>query len=170
MLSISSSFTFISNKQPCSVDLTVWITPIEAFSLPLSLPLFRHHTLPHKSVLQTGLPPSGQNHSPCCHLRYLFRAQSERSESVSHLVISDSLRDPMDCSLPGSSVHGILQARILEQTVMPFSRGSSRPRDWTQVFHIAGRFFTMWTRREALSLGIFPSCWKNLQWLPILHS
>ena len=84
--------------------------------------------------------------------------------------MSDSLRDPMDCSLPGSSVHGILQARIVERTVMPFSRGSSRPRDWTQVFHIAGRFFTVWATREALSLGIFPSCWKNLQCLPILHS
>ena len=86
------------------------------------------------------------------------------------LQLCPPLFDPIDCSLPGSSVHGILQARILEQTVMPFSRGSSRPRDWTQVFHIAGRFFTMWARREALSLGIFPSCWKNLQWLPILHS
>ena len=39
-----------------------------------------------------------------------------------------TLCDPMDCSLPGSSVHGILQARILEQVVIPFSRGSSQPR------------------------------------------
>ena len=44
-----------------------------------------------------------------------------------------TLCDPMDCSLPGSSVHGILQARILEWAVMPSSRGSSRPRDQTQV-------------------------------------
>ena len=42
----------------------------------------------------------------------------------------------------GSSVHGILQARILDWVAMPFSRGSSRPRDWTWVFCIAGRFFT----------------------------
>ena len=48
----------------------------------------------------------------------------------------------MDCSLPGSSVHGILQARILEWVVIPFSKGSSWPRDWTQVSYIAGRFFT----------------------------
>ena len=49
----------------------------------------------------------------------------------------------MDCSLPGSSVHGILQARILEQVAIPFSRGSSQPRDWTWVSCIAGRLFTI---------------------------
>ena len=48
-----------------------------------------------------------------------------------------TLCDPMDCSLPGSYVHGILQARILEWVAVPFSRGSSQPRDWTQVSHIA---------------------------------
>ena len=47
---------------------------------------------------------------------------------VSQSVVSDSC-DPTDCSLPGSSVHGILQARILEWIAMPFSRGSSQPRD-----------------------------------------
>ena len=52
-----------------------------------------------------------------------------------------TLCDPMDCSLPGSSVHGILQARILEWVGIPFSRGSSQPRDQTWVFRIAGRFF-----------------------------
>ena len=51
---------------------------------------------------------------------------------------------PMDCSLLGSSVHGILQARILEWGAIPFSRGPSWPRDQTQVSHIAGRFFTVW--------------------------
>ena len=53
-----------------------------------------------------------------------------------------TLCDPMDCSLPGSFVHGISQARILEWVAMPFSRGSSPPRDQTQVSHISGRFFT----------------------------
>ena len=48
----------------------------------------------------------------------------------------------MDYSLPGSSVHGILQARILEWVALPFSRGSFQPRDWTQVSCIAGGFFT----------------------------
>ena len=55
----------------------------------------------------------------------------------------------MDYSLPGSSIHEILQARILECISIPFSRGSSQPMDWTQVFCIAGRFFTIWVTREA---------------------
>ena len=55
----------------------------------------------------------------------------------------------MDCSPPGSSVHGILQARIPEWVAIPFSRGSSWRRDQTQVSHIAGRFFTIWDPREA---------------------
>ena len=54
----------------------------------------------------------------------------------------------MDCSLPGSSVHGILQARILEWVAIPFSRGSSWLRDWTQVSHPAGRFFAIWATME----------------------
>ena len=61
-----------------------------------------------------------------------------------------TLRDPMDCSLPGSSVHGILQARILEWIAIPFSRGSSRPSNWTYISCIAGRFFTIYATREAL--------------------
>ena len=47
------------------------------------------------------------------------------------------------------TVHGILQARILEWVAFPFSRGSSQPSDWTQVSRIAGRFFTSWATREA---------------------
>ena len=60
-----------------------------------------------------------------------------------------NLCDPMDCSPPGFSVHGILQARILEWGAMPSSRGSSQPRDWTHVSHVAGGFFTIWATREA---------------------
>ena len=52
-----------------------------------------------------------------------------------------TLCDPLGCSRPGSSVHGVLQARILEWVAMPSSRGSFQPRDQTQVSHIAGRFF-----------------------------
>ena len=54
----------------------------------------------------------------------------------------------MDCSPPGSSVHGILQARILEWIAMLFSRGSFPPRDQTQVSHIAGRFFIYHLRHQ----------------------
>ena len=56
--------------------------------------------------------------------------------------------DPMDCSPPGSFVHWILQVRILEWVAISFSRGSSWPRDRTQVFCIIGRFFTNWAMRE----------------------
>ena len=57
--------------------------------------------------------------------------------------------DSMDCSMPGSSVHGVLQARTLEWVAIPFFRGSSQPRDQTLVSCIAGRFFTIWATREA---------------------
>ena len=67
----------------------------------------------------------------------------------SRSVVSDSLQ-PVDCSPPSSSAHGILQARILEWVAISFSRGSSRPRDRTQVSHIAGRHFNLCATREAL--------------------
>ena len=62
--------------------------------------------------------------------------------------------NPVDCSLPGSSIHGTLQARILEQVAILFSRESSLPRDWTRSSHIAGRFFTAWATRESHSFHI----------------
>ena len=54
-----------------------------------------------------------------------------------------TLCDPMDCNSPGSSVHEILQARILEGVAIPFPRGSSQPRDQTCISYIAERFFTI---------------------------
>ena len=60
-----------------------------------------------------------------------------------------TLCNPVDCSPPGSSLHGILQARILEWVAIFFSRGSSRPRDPTWVSRIAGRHFNLWATREA---------------------
>ena len=56
-------------------------------------------------------------------------------ESVSHSVVSDSC-NPMDCSPPGSSAHGILQARILEWVAMSYSMGSSQPKDQTCISHV----------------------------------
>ena len=57
-----------------------------------------------------------------------------------------TLCDPMDCSPPGSSIHGILQARVQEWVAISFSRGSSWPRDQTWVSCIAGGFFTIWAK------------------------
>ena len=70
-------------------------------------------------------------------------------ESVSRSVMW-TLCNSMDCSPPGSSVHGILQARILEWVAISSSRGSSQPKDWTQVSCITSRFFT-W---KALTIGL----------------
>ena len=66
---------------------------------------------------------------------------------LSHSLMSDSLWSQR--SPPGSSVHGDSQAKILEWVAMPSSRGSSQPREWTQVSRIAGRFFIIWDAREA---------------------
>ena len=72
--------------------------------------------------------------------------------SCSYLVTQSCLTlcDPMDCRPPGSSVHGILQARLLEQVAIPSSRGSSELVDWTWVSCAAGRFFTIWATRGSL--------------------
>ena len=78
----------------------------------------------------------------------------------------------MDCSPPGSSVHEIFQARILEWVAISFSRGSPQPRDWTQVSCTAGRFFTNWAAREALILHVcrcdsseWTLKWMNEEWM-----
>ena len=65
-----------------------------------------------------------------------------------------TLCDPVDYSPPGSSVHGILQARVLEWVAISFSRASSWPRDRTQVSRIAGRRFNLWATREAPSIHL----------------
>ena len=69
----------------------------------------------------------------------------------------------MDCSSPGSSVHGILQARILEWVAISFSRGTSQPRDRTQVSHIAGRWFNLLATREDPDKGMLVNILQVLQ-------
>ena len=71
-----------------------------------------------------------------CTLDFLTIAKS--------LQLCPTLCDPMDCSLPGFSIQGILQARILQWVTISFSRGSSWPRDRTRVSHIGGRRFNLW--------------------------
>ena len=73
-----------------------------------------------------------------------FKRRSRKLQS------SPTLYNPMDCSPPGSSVHGILQARRLEWVAIFSSRGAPRPRDRTQVSRTAGRFFINSVTREAL--------------------
>ena len=81
-----------------------------------------------------------------------FSFHSNRKKSESEVAQScPTLWDPVDCGPLGSSIHGILQARILEWVAISFSRGSPRPRDQTQVSRIAGRCFNLWATREAQS-------------------
>ena len=73
-------------------------------------------------------------------LGFHFHSVYVRAKS---LQLCPTLCNPMDCSLPGSSVYRLLQARILEWIAKPSSRESSRPRDGIWVSRIAGRFFTV---------------------------
>ena len=102
-----------------------------------------------------------ENHihsNPHCYRKGRQANSSDDSEKrISHCIavwsVTQSyltLWSPMDCSLPGSSCHGILQARILEWVTISFSRESSQSRDRTQVLHIAGRCFNLWATK-----GIF---------------
>ena len=75
-----------------------------------------------------------------------LKSESEVTQSC------PTLCDPMDCSLPHSSVHGIFQARVLEWVAISFSRGSSRPRDRTGVSRVVSRHYTVWATREVLTL------------------
>ena len=72
------------------------------------------------------------------------------SVKVKSLQLCPTLCDPMGCSPPGSSVHGIFQAGVLEWVAISFSRGSSQPRDHTWVSLIVGQCFTIWAIRETL--------------------
>ena len=85
-------------------------------------------------------------------------------ESESEVAQScPTLCDPMDCSPPGSSIHGILQARTLEWVAISFSRGSSQARDKTRVSRLVGRRFTIWATRDVILLHIF-YIWEIKGW------
>ena len=75
--------------------------------------------------------------------------------SVMQLLCHPTLCNPIDCSPPDSFVHGVLQAHILEWVAMPFSRGSTQPRDQTKVAHIAGGLFIIWATMKVYE------CWNG---------
>ena len=77
------------------------------------------------------------------------KKKSQLNEQVKIAQFCPTLCYPWDCSQLGSSVHGILQARILELVSMTFSMGSYQSKDQTQVSCAAGGFFTIWANREA---------------------
>ena len=82
------------------------------------------------------------------------------------LQLCPILWDPMDYSSTGSSVHGISQARIVKWVAIPFSRGSSWPRDRTWVSCITGRFFTIWAIREFLHVIFMLNSTTMTPWNP----
>ena len=93
---------------------------------------------------------------PVFHNKRSLHAAIESESEVAQSCLT--LCDPMDCSLPGSSLHGILQVRVLEWVAISFSRGSSQPRDQTQVSCIPGRRFNLWATREACNWRLPPTC------------
>ena len=103
----------------------------------------------------------GKNTGVGCH----FLLQCMKVKSGSEVTQSClTPRDPMDCSLPGSSVHGIFHARVLKWVAICFSREFSWPRDRTRVSCIVDRRFTVWATREvhletSINLNSAPKCW-----------
>ena len=93
-----------------------------------------------------------------CHGFYLFPSICHKVMGLDAMILwlvaqsRLTLCDPMDCSPPGSSVHGILLAGMLKWVAIPFSRGCSWPRDQTHVSCLAGEFFTVWATRKAMIL------------------
>ena len=99
------------------------------------------------SLLQEDLDSEIEPGSPALQVDSLPAEHQESESEVTQLCPTHC--EPMDCSLPGFSVHGIFQASIPEWVAFSFSRGSSWPRYQTQFSHIAGRRFTLWVTREA---------------------
>ena len=108
---------------------------------------------------------TGVRFKSCQYIRVLYQTRVLQNVLLGVLVTQSrpTLCNPMNCSQPGSSVHGISQVRILEWIAISFSRGSSQPWDQTWVSCIAGSFFTIWATREA------PKCSPSL-WLLSFHS
>ena len=106
--------------------------------------MYYHHWIKNMSLITGSLPKTKVK-------------ESEVAQSC------PTLCDHMDFSPPGSSIHGIFQARVLEWIAISFSRGSSQPRDRTQVSCIAGRRFTVWASREALKTKLPDKCWIIFQ-------
>jgi len=94
------------------------------------------------------------NHKIKRHLLFGRKAMTNLSEWSEVAQSCPTLCDPIDCSLPGSSIHGIFQARILEWVAISFSRRSSQPRDWTWVSHTVGRCFTIWANLKSRDITL----------------
>ena len=117
----------------CSCQAPLSMTIFQARILKwVAMPSSRGSSQPRDGIQVDSLPSEPLGKPQLCYVK-----ESEVAQSCPILC------DPMDCSLSGSSVHGIFQARVLEWIAVSFSGGSSRPRNQTRVSHIAGRRFTV---------------------------
>ena len=131
------------------------------FPLGLTGFIFQHHSLKESII--------------CCSAFFMVQLSHPYMTTGKPIVVTvlvtqlrPTLCDPTGCSLPGSSVYGILQARILEWIVIPFSRGSFQSRNWAQVSCVAGRFFTVWATgkiRKTIDLTIWTFVSKTISLL-----
>ena len=136
-----------------------WVAPSCLFATPGS----SVHGILQARVLEWVAIPSSRGSSPprdgthisCISMCILYHWATRAAHLLLQLALSlaaqlcPALCDPVDCSPPGSSVHGILQARILEWVTTLSFRGSFQPSDWTQVSGITGRIFTLWATSVA---------------------
>ena len=122
-------YSCLENEEPGGLQLSNWIHSSSAFSIR-SQGKFQH--------LQKNWNPGG-----------LFGSSKQNTINWKVVRVKVTQSCPTLCNPMDYTVHGILQARILEWVACPFSRGSSQSRDRTQVCCIVGRFFTSWTTREA---------------------
>ena len=105
-----------------------------------------------KETYISRIPPQSLSSSHCTLCLSPYENVNSWTPTVKVLVVQScsNLCDPMDCSPLGSTVHGILQARILAWVAISSSSGSSQPRDWTWVSRTAGGRFTVWATRETI--------------------
>ena len=106
---------------------------------------------PHVPITQLQQLPTFCHISSIPHFFLKYLKSNPRDHTIPQLKMKVKFAQlcPILCDRMDHTVHGILQARILVWVAFPFSRGSSQSRDWTQVSHIAGGFFTNWATREA---------------------
>ena len=111
-------------------------------SFIFSFYIFLGNSLSHNSTSNTSFGRGISFRNLSAFTNIMIQSESKVAQSC------PTLCNPMDCSPPGSSIHGILQTRILEWVAISCSRRSLRPRDWIQVSRIVGRCFTIWATRE----------------------
>ena len=134
-------------------EVTKSRTQLSDFTFTFHFHALEKDMVTHSSVLAWRIPgigePGGLSSMGSHRVRHNWSDLAAERVKVKVPQSCLTLCDPMDCSRPGSSIHGILQARTLDWVAVPFSRGFSQPRNRTQVSFVAVRFFTISATREA---------------------